>query len=468
MGRKRRNQIHESISFEGIAAKGKALSRIDGKVIFTDNALPGDIATVRVYKNKKDYAFAKIQTLHTPSEDRIEPFCEHFTDCGGCNWQYLGYEKQLEYKQNIVEDNFKFIGKFDYPLILPILGCDETRYYRNKLEFTYTSKRWIPQSEVDSGKEIENRNGCGFHVPGMFSKVVDLDHCYLQGQDSNKIRNKISKIALDNDWTFYNLENHEGWLRNLILRSNIAGEYMLTLSVAYDAKDQIEQIYTILQKEFPFIISYHYVVNSKLNDSLGDQDILHYSGAAFLTETIGELKFKISPKSFFQTNSKQTQKLYDVVKEFAAIQKKEVVYDLYCGTGSITLYLAKEAKQILGIETVAEAIIDAKENATLNRIHNATFIVGDVKDILTEKFRSENDAPDVIILDPPRAGLHPEMIATLFALLPERIVYVSCNPATQARDLSLLLNKYVITKTQPVDMFPHTYHIENVVLLEKQ
>ncbi|MGB0931239.1 MAG: 23S rRNA (uracil(1939)-C(5))-methyltransferase RlmD [Chitinophagales bacterium] len=466
MGRKRK--IVKELEITKIAAEGKGMARRDGKVIFVENAVPGDIADVRIIKNRKDFSIGKVFDLKKKSEDRIDAFCEYFGVCGGCKWQHLAYEQQGIYKQSIVEESLRRIGKLEFPPIFPILQAEKTQYYRNKMEFTFSNKRWLTMEEVNSDESIDNRNAVGLHVPGVFDKVVDIEHCHLQGEPSNDIRNEIRKYAEENELTYYDLRGHHGLLRNLIIRTTTLGEVMVILSVAKPEQEAIDGLMEHLLKQFPQITSLHYVVNQKKNDTLYDQDIITYHGRGYIFETFEDLKFKISPKSFFQTNSYQGVRLYNVVREFADLKGDELVYDLYTGTGSIALFLAKKCHKVVGIETVEAAIVDAKFNAELNGMDNTAFYAGDVKDMLGGDFVAKNGTPDVLVTDPPRAGMHRDVVERILEMSPSKIVYVSCNPVTQARDLQFFAEDYSIEKVQPVDMFPHTYHIENVVLLNKR
>ncbi len=464
----RRRKIVKELEITKIAAEGKGMARHNGKVIFVENAVPGDITDVRITKNRKDFAIAKIMELKKASPQRVEAFCEHFGTCGGCKWQYLPYEQQAAYKQGIVEESLQRVGKLDFPPIMPILGAEKTQYYRNKMEFTFSNKRWLSLEEVNSEIPIENRNAVGMHVPGLYDKVVDIQHCFLQGTPSNEIRNEVRQYAIDHELTYYDLREHKGFLRNLIVRTSTLNELMIILSVAEPKQRVIEALLDHLLCQFPQITSLHYVVNQKKNDTLYDQDIITYHGRGYIFEQFEELKYKISPKSFFQTNPYQGVRLYNVVRDFAQLEGNELVYDLYTGTGSIALFLAGQCKKVVGIEEVEAAIIDAKFNAELNKMENTAFYAGDVKKMLGGDFVEENGMPDVLVTDPPRAGMHKDVVLRLLEMVPPKIIYVSCNPVTQARDLQLLSEMYRIEKIQPVDMFPHTYHIENVVLLVKK
>ncbi len=467
MGRRRR-KILESLEITDLVAEGKGLTRKDDKVIFVENAVPGDIVDVKIKKNKKSYAEGFVYNLVKESPDRIPPFCQHFESCGGCKWQFLSYEKQLQFKEKIVRDNFERIGKLNADSMLPILGSAKIKNFRNKLEFTFSNKRWITLEEAETGAEIIQPNAVGFHVPKMFNKIVDITECHLQESPSNEIRNAVREFAFENDLTFYDLMNHTGLLRNLIIRSSIKGELMVILSVAQPEHENIEAIMKHLDEKFSEITSLHYVINQKLNDTIFDQEIICWKGKGFIDEYLEELKFKISPKSFFQTNPYQALNLYSVVRDFADLKGNETVYDLYTGTGSIALFMARYCKKVVGVEEIADAIKDAKFNAQENNLNNSEFVVGDVKNEFNKSFVDKHGQPDLLITDPPRAGLHGDVVKNILEIMPPRIVYVSCNPATQARDLALMTEHYEIKKIQPVDMFPHTYHIENVVLLERK
>ncbi len=467
MGR-RKNRIIESVEVVDIVTKGKGLARKDGKVIFIENAIPGDVVDVRIQKKKKDYSMGYVYKMIKPSPQRIKPFCEHFGNCGGCKWQYLSYEQQLKYKEKIVHEAFTRVGKLSFEEILPILGSEKSQYYRNKMEYTFSNSRWILPEEAEAGIEIVERNALGFHVPKLFSKIVDIHECFLQDDFANTIRNAVRTFALENDYSFYDILNHQGLLRNLLIRNSLIGEWMVIVSFGEKDESKTEQLMEYLDKTFPQITSLHYVVNLKKNDTLFDQNIICWKGKGYIDEYLEELKFKISPKSFFQTNPYQAVKLYDVVRRFANLQGDETVYDLYTGTGSIAQFLARYCKKVVGVEEVADAIKDARYNAKENKLDNCHFVVGDVKNEFNPQFVQKHGAVDLLITDPPRAGLHETVVQNILTIAPPRIVYVSCNPATQARDLKLMEEQYRIVNIQPVDMFPHTYHIENVVLLEKR
>lgn len=466
MGRKKLDLILENVKIEAVAAEGKSLAHVDGTVVFVEFAVPGDIVNVKVTKKKKNYMEGFILEIVKPSEDRLQPFCEHFGICGGCRWQPLPYDMQLKAKQQQVWDQLVRIGHLEIPDISPILPSDKTKYYRNKLEFTFSNKRWIYNNEDPDSLTDEERLGLGFHVGKFFDKVLDIKHCSLQPEPSNEIRLFIREYAVSHNLEFYNIRENTGFLRNIIVRNNQVGDVMLTVCFAYDDQDKIVPMLDAIAAEFPQIKSLHYVINEKLNDSISDLDCILYKGEDAIWETMGKLKFKIGPKSFYQTNREQAYKLYSVAKEFAALTGNEVVYDLYTGTGTIAQFISDKASKVIGIEYVKEAIEDARINAEANGITNCTFFDGDMKDILTADFIKEHGKPEVMIIDPPRAGMHPDVVKVIMEAAPERIVYVSCNPASQARDLAMMSPMYEITAVQPVDMFPHTMHVENVCALK--
>ncbi|WP_336514964.1 23S rRNA (uracil(1939)-C(5))-methyltransferase RlmD [Pollutibacter soli] len=467
--RKKKVQVLRGIRVTGYAAEGKALAKQDGKVIFIEGAVPGDLVDVRLTKSKKDWAEGKVQEIIEYSTQRTDPFCEHFGVCGGCKWQMLPYELQLKYKQEEVEQQLRRIGKVKLPPIQPILGSEKTRYYRNKLEFTFSSKRFIPYSVARSGESLSDdqlKPALGFHVPGIFDKVVDVQQCFLQDDPSNAIRNEARSFALANDFSFYDIRNHAGWLRNLMVRVCTTGEVMVNLVTGADEPENRKMMMDHLLAKFPSITSFFYTINTKFNDSIHDLEPVCFMGNPFATEMLGELKFRIGPKSFFQTNTRQAERLYEVTKQFAELTGTETVYDLYCGTGSIGLFVSDLAKKIIGVEVIAEAIRDAKINAEINGINHARFFAGDVIDVCDEQFFHREGKPDVIITDPPRAGMHEKLVNKIKEIAAPKVVYVSCNPATQARDLALLDELYSVERIQPVDMFPHTHHIENIVQLK--
>lgn len=471
MRKQRKTIVLEKVLVQDYAAEGKSLARVDGKVIFIEGAVPGDLVDVQLSKNKQDWAEGHTIHIHTYSADRVTPFCEHFGVCGGCQWQMLPYEKQLFYKHKQVTDNLTRIAKIPLPTIEPIVGAKQTEYYRNKMEYTYATRKYIPTEEFRrmkaAGADFNNQPGAaGFHVRGFFDKVVEIDTCYLQSEPTNQIRKTIAAFAIEHGLPFYDIKKHEGWIRNLLIRNTSTGELMVNVVMAYDAGEQRIQLLELLMKQFPQITTLLYTINSKNNDSLQDQTPITFFGKGFIIEKLEDLQFKISPKSFFQTNTKQAEQLYNITRNFAELNGTQLVYDLYCGTGSIGLFVSKLAKKLIGVEVVADAIEDAKENAALNNVQHASFFAGDVIDICDDDFFATHGKPDVIITDPPRAGMHEKLVKKLLEIAAPTVVYVSCNPATQARDLGLLSEKYSVTKIQPVDMFPHTLHIENVVQLK--
>jgi len=467
MSRKKNQIFLEKITIEEPAAEGKFLSRVEGKVIFTEFTAPGDIVDLRVYKAKKNYAEAEVLKYHQQSELRKEPFCSHFGICGGCKFQHIDYEQQLVYKTKQVKDNLERIGKVKLPEIKPILASAKQQYYRNKLEFTFSDRRWLTIEEVRE-EGVHNKNALGFHMPGVFDKVIDIDHCYLQADPSNQIRLAVKNYALEKGWAFFNLRNQHGLLRNLMIRTATTGDLMVVVMFFDNDIEKINELLEFVKNKFPEISSLNYVINQKGNDSIFDQEVINYSGKPYIEEEMEGLRFRIGPKSFYQTNSEQAYELYKVARSMADFKGHETVYDLYTGTGTIANFVAKQVKKVIGVEYIAAAIEDAKINAEVNAISNAYFYAGDMKDVFTEAFINENGKPDVIITDPPRAGMHEDVIKTLLAIAAPKIVYVSCNPATQARDLNLLDSLYEVKAVQPVDLFPHTHHIESVALLEKR
>ena len=448
-----------------IGAEGKAIARVEGMVIFTTHVIPGDVVDLQITKKRKNYSEAKVVNLIKESPDRVASFCEYFGTCGGCKWQFLPYEKQLYYKQKQVADQLKRIGHLQLPEIMPILGSKKDTFYRNKLEFSFSNKRWLSTEEVRSGAEPQQPNALGFHIPGLFDKIVDIEKCWLQPEPSNAVRNFIRDYAMGKDLEFFDIRNQTGFLRNMIVRTASSGENMLILSFFHEDKGKRESLLQAVTERFPELNSVMYVINTKANDTITDQEILAYKGKDHIFEEMEGMQFKIGPKSFYQTNSWQARELYKVVRQFAGLTGKETVYDLYTGTGTIANFVAREAAKVIGIDYVPEAIEDAKVNAMLNQIDHTRFYAGDMKKVLNEAFIREQGRPDVIITDPPRTGMHEDVIQTILAALPSRIVYISCNPATQARDLSMMNDQYEIRKIQPVDMFPHTHHVENAVQL---
>ena len=469
MARKRRpQQIVENILITDVAAEGKAIAKIDGMAVFVPFVVPGDIVDIQITRNKKSYAEGKAIRFEKYSEIRTTPVCEHFGVCGGCKWQNLPYEEQLKYKHKQVMDNLERIGKVELPEAQYIMGAPETTFYRNKLEFTFSNKRWLTEKEISSNKEFKNMNSLGFHIPGLFDKVLDINKCWLQGSLSNDIRNAVREYCNDNDYSFFDIRKQEGMMRTLMIRNTSIGELMVIVVFFEDDEDKRNSLMEFIANKFPEITALLYVINQKGNDTITDQEVITYKGNEAIYEEMEGLKFKIGPKSFYQTNSEQAYHLYEVAREFAQLSGNELVYDLYTGTGTIANFVAKDAKKVIGIEYVEEAIEDAKVNSANNNIDNTLFYAGDMKDILNQEFINEHGQPDVIITDPPRAGMHDDVINTILFAEPQRIVYVSCNPATQARDINLLDTKYRVAKIQPVDMFPHTHHVENVVLLERR
>ncbi len=461
----------ENITITGVAAEGKAIAKVDNLVVFVPYAVPGDVVDLQVRRKKHSYAEAEVVRFHHYSENRVEPFCPHFGVCGGCKWQCLPYAEQLRYKQQQVTDNLTRIGKVELPEVSPILGSKHVQGYRNKLEFGFSNKKWLTFEQVASGQKFEVMDAVGFHIPGAFDKILDIETCYLMDGINNRVRNGIRDYALSHGLSFFDLRAQTGLLRNMMLRTSDTGEVMLLLQfcIRTDAEqEQAEALMEHLHKEFPEISSLLWVNNLKCNDTIGDLPIHLYAGSEFIFETMENLRFKVGPKSFYQTNSEQAYELYKVARQFAGLTGQELVYDLYTGTGTIANFVARQARQVIGIEYVPEAIEDAKENSRLNNIGNTLFYAGDMKDILNREFIDSHGRPDVIITDPPRAGMHGDVVDTILFAAPRRIVYVSCNPATQARDLALLDCDYRVTAVQPVDMFPQTHHVENVVLLERR
>jgi 23S rRNA (uracil1939-C5)-methyltransferase len=470
----RKPLVLKELLVENYAAEGKSLARIDGKVVFIENTVPGDIVDVQIFKNKKDWAEGFPLHFHKFSEQRVEPFCPHFTVCGGCQWQMLPYEKQLIYKQQQVNDVLQRIGKVQLPIINNIIGADEDKYYRNKLEYSFSSKQFIPENQfrqmmLDESadiKSISQKNVAGFFAKGLFDKVVEIKTCFLQVEPTNEIRNAVADFARENNFAFYDFRQHTGWLRNMLVRIATTGEIMINVILTKYDEPRMKLLFDFIVSSFPQITALLYTINNKRNDSIFDLVPQIVKGKGFIIEQLENFSFKISPKSFFQTNTKQAAKLYQVARDFAELTNNETVYDLYCGTGSIGIFVSNKAKKVIGVEMIREAIEDAKENAALNNIINTSFYTGDVVDICTDNFFAENGKPHVIMVDPPRAGLHAKLVEKLLEIQSPVIVYVSCNPATQARDIGLLNEKYSVEKIQPVDMFPHTHHIENVIQLK--
>ena len=468
MGKKRSLPLLRDISITGIAAEGKAIARHDDMVIFVPFVAPGDIADIRITKKRKNHMEGRVTELKTLSAQRTEPFCEHFGVCGGCKWQHIAYEHQLEFKQQQVIDQFTRIGKLDMPAPEPVLPSQKTKYYRNKLEFTFTCRRWLTDEEIASGKEISEFRAAGFHIPGRFDKVLDINKCYLQEDPSNSIRLAVRDYAIRNDLDFFDLLKQKGLLRTLIIRTSTSGEVMVILVFFREERQKREALLNWLTDKFPGITSLMYVINPKGNDTITDLDVNLFSGRDHIIEEMEGLRFKVGPKSFYQTNSRQAYELYKIIRDYAFPRKHEVIYDLYTGTGTIATFLARHCKRVLGLEYVPEAVNDAEVNADKNKLDNTGFYAGDIKDLLTSDFAMQNGAPHTIITDPPRTGMHPAVIDRIMEISPGKIVYVSCNSATQARDIQLLDAGYRIDRMRAVDMFPHTQHIENVVLLVKR
>lgn len=461
--------VLEGIAITGVAAEGKAIARVDDKVVFVPFVAPGDVVDIQLTKKKNSYAEGRAIKFHSYSEKRVEPFCEHFGVCGGCKWQHLAYEDQLAFKQQQVTDSLERIGKVHIGEICPILGSSKTQYYRNKLEFTFSDKRWLTDDQIRSGESFGQMNGLGFHIPGMFDKVLDIHKCWLQTELSNDIRLAVKEYCLAHEgYPFFDLRNQEGFMRTLLIRTTSTGELMVILVFFHEDKERREALLAYVADRFPQITSLLYIINDKKNDTITDREVITFRGKDHIIEEMEGLRFKIGPKSFYQTNSTQAYELYKVARQFAGLTGNELVYDLYTGTGTIANFVSRQARKVIGIEYVPEAIEDARVNAKLNGIENTLFFAGDMKDILNEAFIKEHGKPDVIITDPPRAGMHDDVIKTILQAAPRRIVYVSCNPATQARDLSLMDAMYEVKKIQPVDMFPHTHHVENVALLSRR
>lgn len=468
MARKKKKELHiEGIEALRAGAKGVSIGKTeDGKTVLIKGAVPGDTVNVSVYKKKSSYLEAKVTKIVKPSADRVQPACEHFGVCGGCSWQDLSYQAQLKWKQNEVENNLKRIGGFDDLEIMPIIGSEKTYFYRNKLEYSFSDSRWLTQEEIESDQVFE-RNALGFHIPGQWSKVLDIKKCHLQPEPSNLIRLEAKRYAIENQLEFFDLKNQQGFLRTMMIRNNQKGEFMVLVQFFKEDKPKREAFLENLKNKFPEIVSLLYAINPKGNDSVYDLDIEIYSGTDYLIEEMEDLKFRIGPKSFYQTNPEQAYELYKVARDFAGLTGDELVYDLYTGTGTIAQFVAKNSKKVIGVEAVPEAIESAKRNAAENGIENCSFYCGDMKNIFDDEFISKNGHPDLIITDPPRDGMHKNVVETILRISPQKIVYVSCNSATQARDLALMKENYKITKVQPVDMFPQTAHVENVVLMEK-
>ncbi|MGN0028566.1 MAG: 23S rRNA (uracil(1939)-C(5))-methyltransferase RlmD [Marinilabiliaceae bacterium] len=455
------------VTVADMAAEGKSICRVDDQVVFITGAVPGDVVDIQITKKRSNYCEGFVTNFVSKSPIRIEPFCNYFGKCGGCKWQFIPYEKQVEYKEREVINNLRRIGHVELPDHLPILPSVKNEYYRNKLEFTYSNKRWLTDEEL-ANPEIAKTPGVGFHVPGLFDKVVDITDCHLQAEPSNAIRNWTRDYAFANGLSFYDLRERTGLLRNLTIRTASTGDIMVILSFGADETEAITAMLSALKDAFPQVTSLMYVINTKANDTITDLEVKCFAGEPYIIEQMGDVKFRVGPKSFYQTNSEQAHRLYDVARGFAALTGTETVYDLYTGTGTIANYVARDARKVVGIEYVPEAIEDAKVNSQINNITNTEFFAGDMKDVLTLDFISDHGHPDVMIVDPPRAGMHPDVVETILKASPDRIVYVSCNSATQARDIQMMDAHYKVTALRPVDMFPHTHHVESVVLLEKR
>lgn len=467
MSRKKKElPVIESLEILSVGAEGKAVARHDDLVVFVPYAAPGDVADVKIDKKKHSYAEGHIERMVKPSPLRVEPFCEHFGVCGGCRWQHLPYQEQLKAKQQQVKDALHRIAKVEMPEITPILGSEQTVAYRNKMEYTFSNKKWLTWEQMRSGEEFADRDAAGFHIPGAFDKVLDINRCHLQDDLGNRLRLHVKQYAREHSLSFFDLRAQTGLLRTMMIRIVSTGEVMVVLSFGEDNPGQIKGVLDDLRTSFPEITSLMYVVNTKANDTIADLDIQLHSGRAYIEEEMEGLRFRIGPKSFYQTNSHQAYNLYKVAREYAGLTGEELVYDLYTGTGTIANFVAPQARKVIGIEYVEDAIRDAKLNAEVNRLTNTDFYAGDMKDVLTDEFVASHGHPDVMIVDPPRAGMHADVVNVILNAEPSRIVYVSCNPATQARDIALLDVKYRVTAIRPVDMFPHTHHVENVVRLD--
>ena len=468
MSKIKKNIFVENAEIVDISSEGKSVAKVDGMVIFVDGGVPGDIADVMITRKKNSYAEGHITALKKESPNRIAHKCEHFGVCGGCKWQHLNYETQLFFKQKTVSDALTRIGKLDISTLKPIFANAQNYFYRNKLEFSFSDKKWLTTEEIKSNEAIDNRNALGFHIPKMFDKILDIKNCYLQSEPSNSIRNEIKDFALKNNLSFFGVRDKTGLLRTLMIRTASTGEIMVLIQFFFFFPENIELLLNHLKITFPQITSLQYVINQKGNDTLQDLSIITFYGRDHIFEEMEGLKFKISAKSFYQTNSPQAYELYKITRDLCQLQGNEVVYDLYTGTGTIANFVSKKAKKVVGVEYVEDAVIDAKNNSEFNNIHNTSFFAGDMKDVLNQEFINTHGKPDVIITDPPRAGMHEDVIAVLLKVGAPKIVYVSCNPATQARDLAMMMEHYEIKEIQPVDMFPQTAHVENVVLLVKK
>jgi 23S rRNA (uracil1939-C5)-methyltransferase len=468
VGRRKELPFLEKVRITDIGAEGNALARVENLVVFVPMLIPGDVVDIKVIKKRKKYLEGRVVKFHEYSPDRIEPRCIHFGVCGGCKWQHLPYNLQLKYKEKQVRDNLTRIGKVDLPEIRPIIGSPEIFLYRNKLEYTFSDKRWLTKEEVDSASEFGKEDAIGFHIPGLFDKVLDIKECHLQPEPSNSIKNAVRQYAHEHNLQFFDLREQKGFLRNIVIRNSLEGKVMVIVVFFHDDDEKRTGLLDFLSFKFSQITSLMYVINSKRNDSLNDQDPILYKGENHLVEEMNGLKFRIGPKSFYQTNTKQALELYTIARDFAGLTGKEIVYDLYSGTGTIANFIAASAARVIGIEYVEEAVKDAIINSEINCILNTHFFAGDMKDVLTSSFFDSNGKPDVIITDPPRAGMHEDVIKIIAATAPDKIVYISCNPSTQSRDIQLFSGDYFVKAVQPVDMFPHTHHVENVVLLKRR
>ncbi len=467
--KKSRKQIFEQLEVIDAAAKGKTVAKApDGKVVFLSNAVPGDVVDVQTFKKRKAYYEGKATYFHKRSDKRVSPECAYFGTCGGCKWQHMGYEHQLFYKQNEVVNNLTRIGHIDLPEVTPILGSEAQYFYRNKMEFSFSDSRWLTVDEIQSEEDLGDRNALGFHIPGMWDKILDIEHCHLQRDPSNAIRNAVKAFAIENNLSFYNVRQQTGFLRTMMIRTATTGDIMVLLQFFKEDKVKRELVLNYIADTFPEITSLQYVINGKGNDTIYDQEVICYKGQDHIFEDMEGLRFKINAKSFYQTNSEQAYELYKITRDFAGLKGDELVYDLYTGTGTIAQFVSKHAKKVIGVESVPDAIVAAKENAQLNAIPNVEFFVGDMKQVFNDTFINTHGQPDVVITDPPRDGMHKDVVEQLLSIAAEKIVYVSCNSATQARDLALMDHMYKVTKVQAVDMFPQTFHVENVVLLEKR
>ncbi len=469
MSRRNKKQTFTNVEVVDAGAKGKTVGKApNGKVIFLPNAVPGDVVDVFTFKKRKAYYEGKATVFHKLSDKRTEAACEHFGTCGGCKWQHMDYKYQLFYKQKEIINTLTRIGHLELPEVTPIIGSKKQYFYRNKMEFSFSDSRWLSTEEINSDRDLGDKNALGFHIPGMWDKILDVKTCHLQADPSNSIRNAIKEFAINNELEFFNTRNQTGLLRTLMIRTSTTGDLMVLVQFFKEEKQNREMLLNFLVEEFPEITSLQYVINSKANDTIYDQEVICFKGEDHIFEEMEELKFKINAKSFYQTNSYQAHELYKVTRNFAGLSGNEIVYDLYTGTGTIAQFIAKQAKKVIGIESVPDAVLAAQENAQLNKIENVEFYAGDMKSVFNDEFIETHGKPDVIITDPPRDGMHKDVVQQLLNIAAERIVYVSCNSATQARDLAIMNDMYKVVKIQPVDMFPQTHHVENVVLLEKR